>query len=121
LKRVACNVEQVFDELCGEITKDVEAVNLSRKFKDYDLFSANVLSDHSTIVIGQPLHVPRVVVKIGIAGEAIAVSDASRKTDWVAKVCLNSEGRCILKLQDGTELERWQFRKRALEHLFFGD
>jgi len=120
-KRAACNVGQVFDELCAEIMKDVEAVNLARKLKDYDLVSANVLSDHSTIVIGQPMHVPRVVVKIGVVGDAIMVSDASRKADWAVKVSLNSEGRCILKSDDGTELERWQFRKRALEHLFFGD
>jgi len=120
-KRAACHVEQVFHELCAEIMKDVEAVNLARKLKEYDLVSANILSDHSTIVIGQPMHVPRVVVKIGIVGDAIMVSDDSRKTDWIAKASLNCEGRCILKLDDGTELERWQFRKRALGHLFFGD
>jgi len=56
------------------------------------------------------------------------MSTIPQKLDWVnaranctvATVGLNDEGRCILRLEDMTELEQWQFRKRALESLFFG-
>ena len=45
--------------------------------------------------------------------------DWGSKKKWYATVGLNDEGRCVLRLEDGTELEPWQFRKRALEDLFF--
>jgi hypothetical protein len=67
---------------------------------------------------------PRVVVKIGIVGEEIEVRDGAQNKIWRVRVGLNDEGRCLLRHQDGetvTELEQWQFRKRALEGLFLGD
>jgi hypothetical protein len=32
-KRSACNVGQIFDELCGRIMKDVEAINLMKNLE----------------------------------------------------------------------------------------
>jgi hypothetical protein len=118
-KRAACNAGQVFDELCVGIRKDVEAINQTRGLKKPAHFAANLLSDQSTIVVGQPNRSPRVIVKIGIVGDSIAVSDGSQRLEWSAAVTLNDEGRCVLKLEDGVILEQWQFRKRALDHLFF--
>lgn len=118
-KRAACNVGQVFDELCAGILKDIEAINQTRALKEPAHFSANLLSDTSTIVVGQPNRNPRVVVKIRIADDSISVIDGSQNLEWFAAVTLNEEGRCVLKLEDGTLLEQWQFRKKAFDHLFF--
>lgn len=118
-KRAACNAGRVFDELCIGIRKDVEAINQARGLKEPAHFAANLLSDNSTIVIGQPNRTPRVVVTIGIVGDSIGVRDASQGIEWSATITLNDEGRCVLKLEDGAFMEQWQFRKRALDHLFF--
>jgi hypothetical protein len=118
-RRAACNVGQVFDELCVGIRKDIDAINQARGLKEPAHFAANLLSDNSTIVVGQPNRTPRVVVKIGIAEESIGVSDASQGLEWSVTVALNDEGRCVLKCEDGVLLEQWQFRKKALDHLFF--
>jgi len=120
-RRAACNVGQVFDELCVGIRKDVEAINQARGLKEPAHFDATLLSDNSTIVVGQPNRNPRVVVKIGIVGDSIRVGDASQRLEWSVTVTLNDEGRCVLKSEDGALLEQWQFRKRALDHLFFVD
>jgi hypothetical protein len=118
-KRAACNAGHVFDELCVAIRRDVEAINQARGLKEPAHFSSNLLSDQSTIVVGQPNRNPRVIVRISIVGDSISVSDGSQGFEWSAAVTLNDEGRCILKLDDGTLLEQWQFRKKALDHLFF--
>ena len=67
------------------------------------------------------MHVPRATVIVGIQNDRLTVFQDWDKKSWSASVGLNREGRCILKLEDGTELEQWQFRKKALEGLFFGD
>jgi hypothetical protein len=51
----------------------------------------------------------------------IVVKEEWRKKTWSVAIGLNNEGRCTLRLDDGTELEQWQFRKMALSGLFFGD
>jgi hypothetical protein len=120
-KRAACNVGHVFDELCVGIAKDVEAINAAQKLEEHNHFASKITSNNNTIVVGQEGRLSRVVVKIGIIGDFIAVNDATKSLEWRAKVALNREGRCILKLEDGAELEQWQFRKKALEGLFFED
>jgi hypothetical protein len=61
---------------------------------------------------------PRVVFYY--ANERIEVKDEKRNLKFFASLALNSSGRCVLRV-DGEELEQWQFRKKALECLFFGD
>jgi hypothetical protein len=58
---------------------------------------------------------------IGIVGDFVKVCDPIEPQEWRVRVGLNEEGRCILRMEDETKLEQWQFRKKALEGLFFGD
>jgi hypothetical protein len=117
-KRAACNLAEVFHQLCIEIGNDIIAIN-SLKYKEL-YFKQESLSD-GTIVIGQPNRTPRLTVSIGIVDQQITVQDQATPDRWSVRVGLNSEGRCVLKVEDGSEMETWQFRKKALDVLFFGD
>ena len=73
------------------------------------------------IIYRQPRKVPNRRVIITVSEDSIDIDDEINRVEWSVTVGLNDEGRCILKLKDGTELEQWQFRKKALESLFFGE
>jgi len=115
-KRAACNIAEVFHQVCIEIGNDIITIN-GIKYKEL-YFKQESLSD-GTIVIGQPSRNPRVVVSIGIVDQQIIVQDQATPDKWSVRVGLNIEGRCVLKAEDGSEMETWQFRKKALEGLFF--
>ena len=117
-KRAACNLAEVFHQLCMEIADDIIAIN-GMKPKEL-CFRQDSLSDGS-IVIGQPMRTPRVTVMIGIVDQEIMVRNQLKREEWSATVGLNDVGRCVLRLRNGSELETWQFRKKALDALFFGD
>ncbi len=119
-KRAACTVGQMFNKLCNDFEGDVSAINTVRKLSDNNRFCINPVGDGSTIVIGQPSRFPRVVVKIGVVENEIEVQDGATRSAWRVGIGLNNEGRCTLRLNESTELEQWQFRKKALEGLFFG-
>ena len=117
-KRAACNLAEVFHRLCIEIGNDIISIN-GIKYKEL-YFKQESLRDGS-IVIGQPNRTPRLAVSIGIVDQKIVVQDQATPDKWSVRVGLNNEGRCVLKVEGGSELETWQFRKKALENLFFGD
>ncbi len=121
-KRAACTVATVFNQLCDAITDDVATFNLVSRLTENDHFQAAMHSSGTMIIVGQPNKVPRLRVLVGILDEKqIAVNQEWNGEKWNATIGLNNEGRCTLRLEDGTELEQWQFRKMALEGLFFGD
>jgi hypothetical protein len=120
-KRAACTVATVFNQLCDKIRDDVQAFNSIFQLAESNRFQADVHSSGTTIVVGQPNEVPRKRTYIGIVKDRIQVLHEWDKTKWEVSVGLNNEGRCTLRLDDRTELEQWQFRKKALEGLFFGD
>jgi hypothetical protein len=116
-KRATCTIARVFNELCDGIMNDVAAIN--KALGSNSLFSADMHSDGSTIFVGQPGQIPRRRVTIGTGQDQIVVVQEWKGEQWSASIGLNNEGRCILRLDDGTELEQWQFRKKALDSLFF--
>lgn len=120
-KRAACSVQQVFSELVRGIDNDVATLNQIRQLPEQTRFVAEMLSDNSTVVVAQ-INIPdRVRLKIGIAGDRIETAGQVGHEKLSARVTLNNLGRCVLVLDNGEELEQWQFRKMALEGLFFGD
>lgn len=118
-KRAACTVATVFNQLCDGIRDDVQAFNSISALADQ--FQADMHSTGTTILVGQPNEVPRKRVYIGIVGKKVQVFREWDNGKWSVSLGLNNEGRCILRLDNGSELEQWQFRKMALESLFFGD
>jgi hypothetical protein len=120
-KRAACTVEKVFNQLCDGISSDVEAINTAKQLNEFDLFNAVMHTDGTTMFVGQPNRTPRRRLAIGVVANRIEVrQEWSGGANWAASVGLNDEGRCILRF-DGKECEQWQFRKKTLEGLFFGD
>ncbi len=120
-KRATCSAAQMFNELTKGIDDDVAVLNSLRNLPVDQRFGADMTRDGTTVAVGQYGTAPRPRVLIGIVGDEIEVRDDTKQAKWRAQVKLNCEGRCILRLEDGTELEQWQFRKKALEGLFFGD
>jgi hypothetical protein len=119
-RRADCTVAKVFNELCDAIRDDVIAVNSTKGLHE-NPFRAELHSTGTMIHIGQANNIPRKVVAIGVTQDQIvADQEWNGGETWKVTVGLNDEGRCTLRLEDGTELEQWQFRKRALEPLFFG-
>jgi hypothetical protein len=123
--RAACTVANVFNQLCDGVKDDVFAINTTRGFAGENVFKADLHSSGTTIFVGQPNRLPRRRVAIGVVGDRIEVEQ-----EWEgglhlsASIGLNNEGRCVLKMKEAEkeiELEQWQFRKMALENLFFGD
>jgi hypothetical protein len=117
-KRAACSVESVFREIQAGVENDIAIANAIRRFAPDNYFGSRLTSNGRVLVVAQ-LNVtgPRVVFMF--QGETIEVREEATSTRWVCTVTLNDEGRCKLKLEDGTELEQWQLRKFALESLFF--
>jgi hypothetical protein len=115
----SCDAGKVFDEICVDVRKDAEEINKASKLGEYELFRADMLSNASVMVVGQPMRQPRKVVHIVLEGNSIKALDNSSETILQVVVAINDEGRCALKSGDGKELEQWQFRKLALEKLFF--
>jgi hypothetical protein len=124
--RSACTVAKVFNALRNEIAEDVEAANQVLSIPETSRYQVDVHSDGSTIYVGRPNMLSRARVIIGVSNGRIAVNEEWSGTKWSASIGLNDEGRCTLRLCDekgeptALEMEHWQFRKKALESLFFG-
>jgi len=120
-KRAACTIAKMFNQLCDGIMVDVAILNTVMSLGIDDRFLANTLSDGMAMAVGQPNRMPRFLTHIVVEGNRIVVRhQPAREQEWFVTVGLNDQGRCILRLTDNTELEQWQFRKKALESLFFG-
>lgn len=120
-KRAACTATRSFNELRKGINNDIAVFNSIRKLPPDQQFAGDMTSDGSTICVGQHGTQVRPIVYIRLVENTIVVRDMVKQINWSVEPKLNQEGRCILKLKDGPELEQWQFRKKALEGLFFGD
>jgi hypothetical protein len=120
-QRANCTGAKVFNALCDAVRDDVLAINTAKGLVGNDGFQVDLHTSGTTIFVGQPNRIPRKVAVFGVDQDQIlARQDWNGGERWSLTVGLNDEGRCTLRLEDSTELEQWQFRKRVLEPLFFG-
>jgi hypothetical protein len=119
-KRAACSAAQAFNELRKGIKEDVALINSIKKLPSEQEFVVEMGNNGFALCVAHRGPAVGPTVDINLVGSRITVGDV-KSTEWCVEAKLNSEGRCILRLGDGTELEQWQFRKKALEGLFFGD
>jgi hypothetical protein len=119
-KRSTCTVAEVFNQLRSGFESDVAGMNAAGQLPVNSEFTAEMVQSGLGIAIGQPRKTPNRRVLVIVSDDRIIVREDA-KPEWSASVGLNDQGRCILRLEDGTELEQWQFRRRALEGRFFGD
>jgi hypothetical protein len=124
--RAKCSASEVYSDFAIQIKSDVDKRNnvLSGKERKHEInFSFNGGYQHTSLIVaaqkgGQILaesrlaHVIFTKVPEGIAAE---YSDGKKLTGFLT---LSQDGECRLKV-DGVEYSFWQFRKLALEPIFF--
>lgn len=113
-ERANCSIDVVFESLKTGVRRDVDtrdgiAETEGRQFKlidEGDNFSVVSIWASGRGVIRFVLKKPLITV----SGDGQPLMEA--------RLMINDEGRCRLRVKDD-ELEFWQFRRRALERLFF--
>lgn len=115
--RNECSLAQVFQQLYNDVIGDVEE-RKALPSRDAQLtFSVTTGKGNFSVVRAINGSIPDSVNFVLSRSEIIAQDD--RNTFMLkATITLNNEGRCRLKVGDD-ELEQWQFRRKALEKLFF--
>jgi hypothetical protein len=115
--RAACTADTVFLQLAAGIEADINTRNAASSETQ---FAAALATGGKLLVIGETGQwARRERIRILPENGRIEVRDEARKFAISAEVFLNDEGRCKLRLDDGKELEQWQFRRMVLESYLF--
>jgi hypothetical protein len=119
--RAKCSLQEVFKELEQGVRVDVEAANGLVSAGDALRFSVTKsFPKHFTVNrIDDPIRSKGRAIDFIWSDSTIEVRNQNNEALFTASLTLNNEGRCKLKVGD-QELEAWQFRRMALERLFFG-
>jgi hypothetical protein len=120
----SCTEKQMLSELCDGAEEDVKSVNLNRKLgADCCFLVDRRYSDR--FMVRQRNSINHVVT-FSLGSEAINVTD-EKGPIFALTVTLSTEGRCKLRVWDGTgekrqqrpgDFEQWQVRFMALDRLF---
>jgi hypothetical protein len=121
--RASCTAFESFKRLTKEVQSDVEAMNTVQRAQGQNReFAMKIHSDKtfSVFLTGNFGPILRGVdFGVDVHSGIISVRGANPAVDIDATVALGDKGKCKLKVKD-VELKFWQFRRRALEALFFG-
>lgn len=114
--RSSCALSTAFERLKLQVEEDVKTRNLQLqpariKFRFIGNGSSFAVAVEASGISGQ-------AIKFSMTETAIVVSDAKDQKMFDAVLTLSDDGECRLKV-DGQERDFWQFRKQALEGLFF--
>jgi hypothetical protein len=121
-ERSECSAAKVFEQLRLEVEHDVEIRNAQiapgagyrfdvvPKGKKFAVVVAGIKS------VGK--NVPFYSVTFTLEDGGVSVHDNDNKLALNGTLTLNDDGECRLKVK-GKEREFWQFRRMALERLFF--
>lgn len=117
--RHACSPFEVYKLLQSGCERDIEERNALRKSPTDDPFTFKLTTDGDGFYVlrqGERRIASSVAFNWTEAGISVLGND--RTVFLEATLTLNDEGECRLKV-GAEELSLWQFRKRALEDLFF--
>lgn len=117
--RLDCSPEKVFQHLKLEVTTDVASRNTAPSSMgkwQFDMASHN----GSFVVFIKGRESNRGAVTFEQTELGIDVRNEQDAVVLSATLTINNSKECRLKV-NGQEYELWQFRKMALEDLFFGD
>jgi hypothetical protein len=115
-ERASCSLALVFERLKDQVKSDVEKRNSLRPEGTPYQFKAAIAGNAITVV-GESNR-PYIAVKFEMIGNEIVVKDKRDEIVLQAALTLNNRGECKLKVKE-QEWELWQFRRAALEYLFF--
>ena len=117
VERTKCSAQQVFKELELGVKEDADTMNSQRPpHAHYKFTVCQLAGGRFSVIREEPRGIPS--VEFVLEGNQIRVS-INDVVKFTATLTLNNEGQCRLKVKDA-ELEQWQFRRMALEDLFFG-
>jgi hypothetical protein len=119
--RAECTIRSVFKRLCDETKIDVSTRNkyLSESQKNNGMsFSVEEKDEESFVVYRNGSGITS-SVSFAIFGTCIKAIGGGTVT-IEATMGMNDSGRCMLRMK-GAEIENWQFRRKAMESLFFPD
>jgi hypothetical protein len=117
--RCECSLQKVFERIKTEVEADVQTRrNIQGKFSGVSFRT----DDRGEVFIVRRVAVGEPALPLWVAFErreqAIAVTHPQKGVVVTAFPVLNDKGLCCLMI-DAVEYEFWQFRKLALESLFF--
>lgn len=115
-ERANCSTLKVFRSLELGVKADVDKRNAVRKNGEPKWNIASSPERFSGFREGLGEWSPH-VIEFALEGDRIAVYSDSADI-FGARITINNKGQCRLRVND-QELEEWQFRKKALEDLFF--
>jgi len=127
-ERANCTAYTVFKKLQLEVEKDVKARQsriVAHEGARQIAFRFDVSAELSFAVLREGNGVSSAVF-FRLDDETIIVRDGINHTVMSAGLMLNDAGECVLRVSEPAtdptkevELRSWQFRRRALERLFF--
>lgn len=115
--RGQCSVAVLFERLKTQIEKDVEGRKALRSGPPFDFGFRHYIEENVIAVVLEGTQLNK-SVSFRLKRNAIEVLDTDHNVVLIAKATLNNDGICRLRVDD-EELDLWQFRKKALEGLFF--
>ena len=115
--RAACSIGSLFEQLKIQLKDDIDTRQSLAKGPPF-YYGFKYVAENNTVAALLEGHKLHASVVFRLRNGVIEVLGADEKVLFTAAATLNDEGECRLKVAD-QELELWQFRKRALEHLFF--
>lgn len=119
-KRSECSSFEAFKRLQSEVEEDAEqrdAIEMSAPGGPKARFKVNP-RQRSFRVLRSGTQISA-SVSFELSGELISASDDDGTVIIEGSITLSDDGECILRVGK-EELLFWQFRRRALESLFFG-
>ena len=115
-QRSECSLSVIFEKLKTQIQADVKTRNSMRPELAPYIFNISVKGD--TIIVTADSNRPYMAVQFELSGKSIVVKNKRDEVMAEATLTLNDRGECKLKVAS-QEQELWQFRRKALEDLFF--
>ena len=116
--RSICSLPTVFKELEQGVRDDIETRQSLFHPSVPVRFTVASIGQRRFSVIRAVENSPTESVDFTLTNDGITAQDDEKAVCITASIALNDRGECRLKVGD-EELNQWQFRKRALERMFF--
>jgi hypothetical protein len=116
--RAECSVAEAFNRLRLQVQEDVDQRKALRTTSESEHLNFNMVSNGKAFTVGRIEHNISKSMTFKITGRGIQVIDENDNPILEGVLTLGDDGQCRLKVS-GRDLEFWQFRRSALEDLFF--
>ena len=116
--RAECSVQAAFNRLKLQIQDDVHQRKALRSSSESERLNFNLVSNGKSFTVGRVEQNSHKSLTFIMTERGVSVIDDHDKPIIEGTVTLGDDGQCRLKVS-GRDLEFWQFRRAALEELFF--